>query len=190
MSTAGTAGELGGRVAGGVIGGIIGSFIPPPGLGTLLGRAVGSRLGGMAGRAAATALQDHINSMEEAEEEAEETDEAEGTEAEDEACQGCKEKEEKEDKKKEDLDKRSTHDPKDKKFNRDLNGSMDDANKDFDEFEPDNVRNLPDGGRVGELSGGRTINVRPNSSSGRPTLEIQKPNGRPERKYRYNWLGA
>ncbi len=89
MSTAGTAGELGGRVAGGWIGGIIGSFIPPPGLGTLIGRAVGSRLGGMAGRAAATALQDHINSMKEAEDEAEETDRVEGTAAEDEACKDC-----------------------------------------------------------------------------------------------------
>lgn len=89
MSTAGTAGELGGRVAGGWIGGIIGSFIPPPGLGTLMGRAVGSRLGGMAGRAAATALQDHINSMEAAEGEAEETDRVEGTAIEDEACKDC-----------------------------------------------------------------------------------------------------
>ncbi|WP_157994857.1 hypothetical protein [Paracoccus tegillarcae] len=94
MSTAGpagAAGELGGRVAGGVIGGVIGSFIPPPGLGTLLGRAVGSRLGGLAGRAAATALQDHINSMEEAEDEAEESDQA--TTAEEEAvCRECRER--------------------------------------------------------------------------------------------------
>lgn len=73
MTTAGTAGELGGRIAGGWIGGVIGSFIPPPGLGTLIGRAVGSRLGGMAGRAAAATLQDHISSMEDAEEEAEKT---------------------------------------------------------------------------------------------------------------------
>lgn len=72
MSTAGTAGELGGGIAGGVIGGIIGSFIPPPGLGTLLGRAIGSRLGRMAGRAAGEMLNEQITAMEGAEEKAEE----------------------------------------------------------------------------------------------------------------------
>lgn len=89
MTTAGTAGELGGRIAGGWIGGVIGSFIPPPGLGTLIGRAVGSRLGGMAGRAAAATLQDHISSMEDAEEEAEKTDGAEGTAADSKTCDTC-----------------------------------------------------------------------------------------------------
>lgn len=72
MSTAGTAGELGGGIAGGMIGGIIGSFIPPPGLGTLLGRAIGSRLGRMAGRAAGEMLNEQIVAMEGAEEKAEE----------------------------------------------------------------------------------------------------------------------
>jgi hypothetical protein len=50
MTTAGTAGELGGQALGGWLGGVIGSFVLPP-LGTLAGRWVGSRLGGMGGRA-------------------------------------------------------------------------------------------------------------------------------------------
>lgn len=92
MTTAETLGGGTGRIVGGWIGGVIGSFIPPPGLGTLLGRAVGSRLGGMAGRAAAAALQDHITSMESAEEEAEETDRAEGMVADSDTCKDCAEK--------------------------------------------------------------------------------------------------
>ena len=58
---------------------------PPPGLGTLIGRAVGSRLGGMAGRAAATALQDHINSMKGPKTRPKKLIASEGTAAEDEA---------------------------------------------------------------------------------------------------------
>ena len=45
-------------------------------------------------------------------------------------------------------------------------GSMDDANKDFDSLNPQNIKNIP-GGRTGELSEGRKVNVRDHSSDGR-----------------------
>jgi RHS repeat-associated protein len=63
-------------------------------------------------------------------------------------------------------------------------GGMDEANKDFDAKAPQGVTPLPDGGRRGTLSDGRQINVRPDSSDGRPTLEIQ--NGKNRDKVRYD----
>lgn len=52
-------------------------------------------------------------------------------------------------------------------------GGMTEADIDFDNKHPANVRPLPGGGRVGDLSDGRKIIVRPNNTDGRPTLEIQ-----------------
>ena len=58
-------------------------------------------------------------------------------------------------------------------------GGMDEANKDFDDKKPENVGPLPNpdqpGGRRGTLLDGRGIVVRPMSTDGRPTLEIQGP---------------
>jgi hypothetical protein len=62
-------------------------------------------------------------------------------------------------------------------------GDMDDANKDFDDKAPQDVRPMPDGGRMGVLPDGRRINVRPNSSDGRPTLEIQSGKSRVKVRY-------
>ena len=62
-------------------------------------------------------------------------------------------------------------------------GGMDQANEDFDAQNPTDVRALPDGGRRGTLPDGRQINVRPDSTDGRPTLEIQ--NGKNRDKVRY-----
>lgn len=63
-------------------------------------------------------------------------------------------------------------------------GGMDQANSDFDAKGPANIAPLPDGGRRGTLPDGRQINVRPNSTDGRPTLEIQ--DGKNRDKVRYN----
>jgi RHS repeat-associated protein len=62
-------------------------------------------------------------------------------------------------------------------------GDINDANQDFDDLKPENVRPLPNGGRVGDLPGGQTVVVRPTSSDGRPTVEIQ--NGPNRIKVRY-----
>jgi RHS repeat-associated protein len=62
-------------------------------------------------------------------------------------------------------------------------GDMGDANKDFDDKAPQDVRPMPDGGRMGVLPDGRRINVRPNSSDGRPTLEIQSGKNRVKVRY-------
>jgi hypothetical protein len=50
---------------------------------------------------------------------------------------------------------------------------MSEADKDVDDKKPIDVIALPNGGRRGILPDGRQINVRPDSSDGRPTLEIQ-----------------
>lgn len=63
-------------------------------------------------------------------------------------------------------------------------GGTDEANRDFDAKDPQGVTPLPDGGRRGTLPDGRQINVRPDSSDGRPTLEIQ--NGKNRDKVRYD----
>jgi len=60
---------------------------------------------------------------------------------------------------------------------RNRDGGLKQANKDFDGLAPANVRNIP-GGRTGNLPGGGKVNVRNNSSGGKPTLEIQKGKNR------------
>ncbi|MCX7513169.1 RHS repeat domain-containing protein [Frateuria hangzhouensis] len=62
-------------------------------------------------------------------------------------------------------------------------GGMAEAEKDFRDKNPSGVRELPGGGTVGTLPDGRTIIVRPTSTDGRPTLEIQS--GKNKTKVRY-----
>jgi RHS repeat-associated protein len=58
------------------------------------------------------------------------------------------------------------------------------ANGDFDSLGPTNVKDRGNGLRTGELPGGRKINVRPTSTDGRPTVEIQQ--GKNSIKIRYD----
>jgi RHS repeat-associated protein len=63
-------------------------------------------------------------------------------------------------------------------------GGYDQANEDFDQVrEPGETKTLPDGGRVGRLPDGRPVVVRPNSSDGRPTVEIQSGKNRVKVRY-------
>lgn len=95
-------------------------------------------------------------------------------------------KKQKEDAKIAELDEKSPQGPKDKKFNRQVKGgNFKDANKDFDELVGPNSTNHGNGIKVGKLSDGKKVNVRPKSKTNGPTLEIQNPDGRPFRKYRY-----
>jgi hypothetical protein len=67
-------------------------------------------------------------------------------------------------------------------------GGFSQANNDFDNLQPSNLKDIKTKygtGRTGTLSDGRSITVRPGSSDGRPTLEIRKPNGR-SIEIRYN----
>lgn len=65
-------------------------------------------------------------------------------------------------------------------------GTFDDANRDFDNMQPSSVEDKGDGVRVGELPNGDRVIVRPDSSDGRPTIEIQRPDGKRSRdKIRY-----
>ncbi len=76
---------------------------------------------------------------------------------------------------------------KGKTKNFDKPGGFDQANIDFDNLNPENIKDIIDGkggkGRTGVLPDGTRINVRPNSSDGRPTVEIQ--NGKKKIKVRY-----
>ncbi len=68
--------------------------------------------------------------------------------------------------------------------NRELPGGIDEANEDFDNVvDPETVRERPGGIRTGQTEDGRNVVVRPDSSDGRPTLEIQ--DGRRYEKFRY-----
>ncbi|HCL5075236.1 TPA: hypothetical protein N2F43_004634, partial [Salmonella enterica] len=54
-------------------------------------------------------------------------------------------------------------------------GGIDEANKDFDNLSPSDVKDINNNrvtGRVGTLPDGRTVIVRDGSSDGRPTLEV------------------
>jgi len=57
-------------------------------------------------------------------------------------------------------------------------GGQEQADKDFDDLiEPGSEKPLPNGkGRMGKLPDGTNVNVRSDSSDGRPTVEIQHPN--------------
>jgi len=68
----------------------------------------------------------------------------------------------------------------------DKSGGWEQANKDFDSLKLDNVRDLGNGVRTGELPDGRIVTVRPFSSGpdgGQPTLDI--PSGKGTGKIRY-----
>jgi RHS repeat-associated protein len=64
------------------------------------------------------------------------------------------------------------------------NGDWDTANEDFNAQNPTDIKEYPGGTRAGTLPDGRTIIARPNSSDGRPTVEIQK-NGKKKIEIRY-----
>jgi len=65
-------------------------------------------------------------------------------------------------------------------------GTAEDANRDFDSCRPGNVEDKGRGVRVGTLPNGDRIIVRPDSASGQPTIEIQRPDGKRSRdKVRY-----
>ncbi|HFP7158463.1 TPA: RHS repeat-associated core domain-containing protein [Salmonella enterica subsp. enterica serovar Enteritidis] len=66
-------------------------------------------------------------------------------------------------------------------------GGIDEANKDFDNLSPSDVKDIDNNyvtGRVGTLPDGRTVIVRDGSSDGRPTLEVQS--GKNKIKFRYD----
>jgi hypothetical protein len=62
-------------------------------------------------------------------------------------------------------------------------GGTTEAEKDFKDKNPSGVRDIPGGGKVGDLPGGKKIIVRPTSSEGRPTLEIQDGGNRIKIRY-------
>lgn len=64
-------------------------------------------------------------------------------------------------------------------------GGYNQANKDFDDLRLDNVSNIQNKsgdviGRTGTTSDSRRVTVRKESTDGRPTLEVRRPNGRGE----------
>lgn len=63
-------------------------------------------------------------------------------------------------------------------------GGLDKANQDFDaEVDPNTIVDRGGGVRTGQTRDGRKINIRPKSSDGRPTVEIQ--DGKTREKFRY-----
>jgi len=73
--------------------------------------------------------------------------------------------------------------PKVKQFTKP--GGVDQANKDFDALQPTDVKDLGNGLRTGTLPGGGTVSVRPQSSQGSPTIQVNRPGGKPV-KIRYD----
>jgi hypothetical protein len=66
-------------------------------------------------------------------------------------------------------------------------GNFETAKEDFWAKNPQNAQPRPNGTITGELPNGDRINVRPHSTDGgKPTLEIQDPNGKTKEKIRYN----
>lgn len=71
------------------------------------------------------------------------------------------------------------------------NGTQEDADKDFDKLAPKNVRDITNSdkeniGRAGELDDGRRVIVRSQSRDNRPTIEIQRADGKRKlREIRY-----
>ena len=63
-------------------------------------------------------------------------------------------------------------------------GGFEQANKDFDALNPQEIRDLPNGGRAGVLPDGSEVNVRRGSSEGRSTLEIKT--GKKRTKFRFD----
>lgn len=60
-------------------------------------------------------------------------------------------------------------------------GGMDEANGDFDSLDPSGVKDIETKwgpGRAGTLEDGTKVTVRPGSTEGSPTLQIQNPSGR------------
>jgi RHS repeat-associated protein len=82
------------------------------------------------------------------------------------------------------IDSRDPHTTKGRSKMYDMEGGFEQANKDFDSLNPNNVRSYGDGKRVGVLKDGRKVIVRKDSEDGRPTLEIQK--GKNKTKFRYD----
>ncbi|HJZ23829.1 MAG TPA: hypothetical protein VJ201_05190 [Candidatus Babeliales bacterium] len=64
-------------------------------------------------------------------------------------------------------------------------GGYKDAMRDFDALQPDKVQVSKNGTKIGKLRDGRTVNVRPKSREGRPTLEIYNPKNQTHIKIRY-----
>lgn len=63
-------------------------------------------------------------------------------------------------------------------YNDPNKGGLPAANSDFDKLNEGSTIKYPNGTKVGQLPDGSKINVRENSSDGRPTLEIQRKTGR------------
>ena len=77
---------------------------------------------------------------------------------------------------------------KTKLFEKD--GGFDQANTDFDNLEVSDIKEIETSsgelGKTGRLEDGTRITVRPNSSDGRPTLEVRNPDSGRGKEIRYN----
>lgn len=62
---------------------------------------------------------------------------------------------------------------KDKSIQYPMRGGFKQANKDFDSLIKGKAESLPGGKRTGKLPDGRSISVRPNSTTEKPTIQIE-----------------